>query len=213
MLILLSQYENVEVGPRRWYSKWWWLLWLLFIALILLTRSFLYEPFRIPSSAMSPSLIRGDNVVVSKKGYGNYGTLGFMLIDSEPSKSLQYNRGRMYAFKHAPHNVIYLKRLIGLPGDTVEIKASQLYVNGNKVPREFISAGDTGYIFQETLDGISYQITKSHAFKQTRDFKTTVPIGQYFFLGDNRDNSADSRFYGSVDKNQIIGHVALVIRP
>ena len=199
--------NSKPVGVRKWYSKFWWALFIIFIVLIFTIRSFFIEPFRIPAASMSPSLESGDIVITNKFCYGSYGTFGITVNDSTPCEFIKLKRGHIYAFKLPRSQATYLKRLVGLPGDQIEIKDSQLYLNGRSVERQLVSSNDGGEIYEELLGEISYQIKKRKSFSRRKDFSVTVPQGQYFLLGDNRDRSADSRSFGSLSKDSFVGRV------
>ena len=197
---------------RQWYSKWWWALFILLVVLSTLFRVFFYEFFLIPSSSMSPSLSIGDRIVVHKRGYGSYSAYGVMIKESLPSDSLQLERGRVYAFKKQGSDAIYVKRLIGLPGDQVEIIGSKLYLNSQAVAKSEVSSNSSEAIYEEKLDKISYKIKVMNTLSRNRNYSFNVPDGQYFLLGDNRDNSADSRHFGAISKDRFFGHVVHVIK-
>jgi len=177
----------------------------LLIALII--RTFAFEPFNIPSSSMVPTLLVGDFLFVSKfsYGYGSQGTfLGFVpfkgrLGGSEP------HRGDVVVFKlPRDPSIDYIKRLIGLPGDTVQMRQGILYINGVPVERDRLEtqipepdghppANATDYL-EHLPQGPTHVIRKlgdDQPLDNTELF--TVPAHEYFFMGDNRDNSLDSR--------------------
>src|SRR5690606_7829840 len=109
--------------PRRWFSRWWAIpaIYLSFLLPIFITRTFFYEPFSIPASSMSPSINTGDIIIVKKYGYGSYSAYGVKLFNSENASNIDFVRGNIHAF-YPPHtDVPYVKRLIGKPGDTIEI--------------------------------------------------------------------------------------------
>lgn len=181
-------------------------------------RTVLFEPFNIPSGSMIPTLQIGDYLFVSKYSYGySRYSLPFSpplfsgrIFASDPK------RGDIAVFKWPRDNrTDYIKRIIGLPGDTVQMRAGQLYVNGQLVPREpaepIASRDDSGVRvagkrYLETLPGgVPHDIQKyvdTGFMNNTTEFK--VPAGTLFVMGDNRDNSADSR-----DPNSGVGFVPL----
>tara|TARA_Y100000590_G_scaffold39149_1_gene41937 strand:- start:2466 stop:3185 length:720 start_codon:yes stop_codon:yes gene_type:complete len=200
----------------------------LFYALIiaLIIRSFLYQPFYIPSSSMEPNLLIGDRIFVSKYSYG-------YSRHSLPFSPKIYNkrifpktpkRGDIIVFKTpADNRTDYIKRLIGLPGDTIQISNKELYLNDVKIlqekienktniscGREFIKAN----FFKETLpNGISYIATYRSDGTMINSDKFVVPDNHYFFMGDNRDCSKDSRFLSSVgyvNFNNLVGKAELI---
>lgn len=208
---------NFQEGTRRlWYSHWWGIvgIYLMIIIPIFLFRSFFYEPFHIPSMAMAPNYVRGDYIVISKLGYGNYGSFGFNFIHTTPTKKIQ--RGDVIVFSYPPNPKIdYIKRVIGLPGDIVSYKSKQLFINNQTMPLKAV--GDYQQFheqfgvldfkeFEESWDGIAWQVINFPELPP-KDFEATVPPNSYFVMGDNRDNSADSRIWGTVPAQNIKGKV------
>lgn len=182
------------------------MVWAVLIALVI--RTFAFEPFNIPSGSMIPTLLVGDYLFVSKLSYG-YSSLatgyGLPLFDGRLFAE-EPRRGDVAVFKlPRDTSVDYIKRVIGLPGDTIQVKDNILYINGNAVPRyrdgEVVMPSPTGrgmesYArFVETLpDGVSYHILESATGSELDNTPPfVVPEGQYFMMGDNRDNSLDSR--------------------
>lgn len=195
------------------------------LILALLIRTFLFQPFSIPSGSMRPTLLEGDYLFVSKfaYGYSRYSLpFGPDLFDGRIWSGAP-ERGDVAVFK-LPSNprLDYIKRVIGLPGDTVQMRDGALFINGEAVEREAIGTIDDVDIteqnrpvrvYRETLpNGVSYRtldITQGTVGDDTRQF--TVPAGHYFLLGDNRDNSADSRFnVGFVPHENLVGRANIV---
>ena len=185
----------------------------LFYALIiaLLIRSLLFQPFYIPSSSMEPNLLIGDRLFVSKFSYG-YSRHSFpfspKIFKGRIFENIP-NRGDIIVFKTPYDNrTDYIKRLIGLPGDTVQIINKNLYLNDVKVLKKKVISSikiicgneklDVGY-FEETLpNGIKYLAVYRKEGTMMNTDKFIVPKDHYFFMGDNRDCSKDSRFLSSV---------------
>ncbi len=185
----------------------------LFYALLiaLFIRSFFFQPFYIPSSSMEPNLLIGDRLFVSKYSYG-YSQHSFpfspKIFSGRIFKKIP-KRGDVVVFKTpADNRTDYIKRLIGLPGDKVQIINKNLYLNGVKVERErvenplSINCGDDIYevdSYEETLpNGTKYLAVYRKDATMINSDEYTVPREHYFFLGDNRDCSRDSRFLSSV---------------
>jgi signal peptidase I len=200
----------------------------LFYALIiaLLIRSLLFQPFYIPSSSMEPNLLIGDRLFVSKFSYG-FSRHSFpfspkvfdgRFFENKPK------RGDIIVFKTPSDNrTDYIKRLIGLPGDTIQIINADLYLNEKKIPKTKvvssikINCGDEKLgtnLFEETLpNGIKYLAVyrKDATMMNTDQF--IVPENHYFFMGDNRDCSKDSRFLtsvGYVNFNNLVGKAQII---
>lgn len=195
------------------------------VLLALLLRSFFMQPFSIPSRSMVPSLLVGDYLFVTKYSYG-YSRYSFplslplfkgRLFDHEPT------RGDIVVFRHPRQpNVDYIKRVIGLPGDQIQVVDGRLYINRKAVLRKqagqyLYDAGSRTVAvpqFQETLDSGKVFNTIDVASLPIADDTPVfeVPADHYFFMGDNRDNSQDSRFpeLGFVHKDYLIGHAAFI---
>ncbi len=171
-------------------------------------RTFAYEPFHIPSASMYPTLLIGDYVFVSKfsYGYSRYSLLfspplfSGRVLDSEPK------RGDVVVFRFPQDTSIdYIKRLVGLPGDRIQMKEGALYINGQPVQRrrveDFEQRDHFGNVvgrtkqWEETLpNGVTYRTLDLYDFgREDNTGVFTVPAGHYFMMGDNRDNSQDSR--------------------
>ena len=185
------------------------LIYALIIALLI--RSFLFQPFYIPSSSMEPNLLIGDRLFVSKYSYGySRHSLPFSpKIYSNRVLSKTPERGDVIVFKTpADNRTDYIKRLIGIPGDIIQIINQDLYINDIKVKKEKIensaniSCGDKileANYFEETLpNGKKYIAAYRKDGTMLNSDKFIIPENYYFFMGDNRDCSKDSRFLSSV---------------
>ncbi len=173
---------------------------------VLLLRSFIVEPYKIPSGSMIPTLMIGDFILVDKNIYGYKLPLtNITLIDNENPK-----RGDVVVFKYPENQKInYIKRVIGLPGDTILYKDKKLVINDHentltKINHKFdpVEIAD-GIVFLEKSNNKEYLILNQTA--PSFNFSYTVPPNTYFVLGDNRDNSNDSRYWGPVPKENLVG--------
>jgi signal peptidase I len=195
------------------------------LILALVIRTFLFQPFSIPSGSMRPTLLEGDYLFVSKFSYGySHYSLPFAPdIFSGRIWGSAPKRGDVVVFKFPPDpSLDYIKRVIGLPGDRVQMKDDRLYINDTVVPRVKVGQIDNPDItevdrpvdvYRETLpNGVSYDtldLTPDGLGDNTREF--VVPPGHYFMMGDNRDNSSDSRFsVGYVPAENLVGHANVI---
>ena len=176
------------------------------LLVVLILRSFFIEPYKIPSGSMIPTLMIGDFILVDKNIYGYKIPLtNITLFENENPK-----RGDVVVFKYPEDQSInYIKRVIGLPGDKILYKNKRLYINDSeypliKVEHSFdpIEIAD-GHVFIENNLQKEYMILNQS--NQPFNFEYYVPNGTYFVLGDNRDNSNDSRFWGPVPEENLVG--------
>ena len=200
----------------------------LFYALVIaiFIRSIFLQPFYIPSSSMEPNLLVGDRLFVTKYSYG-YSKHSFpfspnlfkgRIMFSEPK------RGDVIVFKTpADNRTDYIKRLIGLPGDEIQFIDGDLYINNNQIFKNLVSSEDVIFCgnqiikvntFEEKLpNGKKYKATYRKEYSFQNSDKFLIPKNHYFFLGDNRDCSKDSRFLsevGYVHKNNLVGKAQIL---
>jgi signal peptidase I len=198
---------------------------LIAVVLALAIRTFFLEPFNIPSGSMKPTLEIGDYLFVYKPAYGysRYSfPFGLAPIDGRIwTDGKLPKRGDIIVFRlPTDTSVDYIKRIVGLPGDTVQVKEGRLYINGEKAERKFLSlkdidseAGGTVQVtdYLETLPGgvehHIYEVSDNARLDNTDEFR--VPKGHYFCMGDNRDNSSDSRVKGEGGHRAPVGYVPL----
>jgi signal peptidase I len=193
------------------------------VAVALLLRAFVVEAFQIPSGSMIPTLQVGDHIFVSKFSYG----LSIPFTDTKVLQYAQPKRGDVIVFKFPQdHSTDYIKRVVGLPGDVIEMKQEGLYINGKPVMRERLprvcddgEAPRAGGLYDdhdcelwaETLGSVKHETIQEPARGGRADFsRTEVPPNQLFVMGDNRDNSSDSRVWGFVDLNLVKGRALIV---
>ena len=195
------------------------------LVLALIIRTFLFQPFSIPSGSMRPTLLEGDYLFVTKwaYGYSRYSLPFSPNLFSGRIWGSEPERGEVVVFKYPPNpSLDYIKRVIGLPGDVIQMRGGQLFINGEGVSREKTGQIDnpditetTGPVdvYRETLpNGVSYDtldLTPNGIGDDTREY--VVPPGHYFMMGDNRDNSTDSRFaVGFVPYENLVGRANII---
>jgi signal peptidase I len=207
----------------------WWLDWTagLFpvILAVFVLRSFLFEPFKIPSGSMIPTLLVGDLILVNKFTYG----LRLPVLNTKITEGRPLERGDVVVFRYPPKpSLDYIKRVIGIPGDEVAYLNKRLFINGQPVEQQpvadFFDRDSMRYAkqFEERLGGKDFRIlidpqrpafipgADDFAFRENCRYSVEgvackVPPGHYFMMGDNRDNSLDSRYWGFVPDRNVVG--------
>lgn len=184
------------------------------LLLVLVLRSFIFEPFRIPSGSMKPTLLIGDFILVNKFAYGvRLPVLHKKILDLGSPE-----RGDVAVFRFPRNpNLDYIKRIVGLPGDRVQYRDKTLTVNGIVAAQTLIGEyddpdGNYGQQiaeFTEQLGEVEHQMLIT-ANRRNLDIDLTVPEGTYFAVGDNRDNSEDSRYWGTVPEQNLVGKAFMV---
>lgn len=214
-------------------DSWWDLIKLVLsvLAIVFVLRTFIFQPFHIPSGSMEPGLVEGDYLVTSKYsvGYGKYSASPLPFPKKEGRlMNRNLERGEVIVFRPVGISDAYIKRLIGLPGDRIQMINGVLHINGSAVKMEPLGqaerqrkkgGSETVDVFQETLpNGRSYKIydaDKNYPTDNTQVF--TVPEGSYMMMGDNRDRSADSRLtrkqsgIGYVPEENLIGRAEFIL--
>jgi signal peptidase I len=182
---------------------------------VLVLRSFLFEPFMVPTGSMIPTIKIGDFIVVNKFAYG----LRLPVIGTKIFEVSDPQRGEVMVFIPPHENKYYVKRVVGLPGDTIRYENKSLTINGEPVNKKFDSGVEIQYgenslngnLYQETLGGVSHFTQYIDLVPANRGRNSwIVPPGHYFMMGDNRDNSMDSRVWGVVSEDKIVGRAFAV---
>ena len=183
------------------------------ILAVLVLRSFIIEPFRIPSGSMMPTLLAGDFILVNKFAYGvRLPVVNARIIDSGSPQ-----RGDVAVFRYPEDpKVAFIKRIMGLPGDHLEYRNNQLYINGEAVPQQVLSPGNddsmsmAGYELRlEELGKAGHRVwVRNSGTNMAWEYE--VPEGHYFTMGDNRDNSRDSRYWGPLPEENLVGKAFLI---
>lgn len=186
------------------------------ILIVFVLRSFIAEPFRIPSGSMLPTLNIGDFILVNKFSYG----FRLPIINEKVISVSDPERGDIMVFRF-PHDPTthFVKRVVGLPGDKIVYKAKKVYINGKLMPQQ----ADGKYVFRnganrklslnkltEDLDNVRHDILIDPRRSSLQIMKFDVPKGQYFVMGDNRDYSNDSRYWGFVPDKYVVGKAFLI---
>lgn len=173
------------------------------LAVVLVLRSFLIEPFQIPSGSMLPTLEVGDFILVNKYDYGlRLPVLGTKILDvGDPE------RGDVMVFRYpVDGETNYIKRVIGLPGDKIRYQDKTLFINGEAIPTSFVARLPPLELRQEDLGDVEHNIYHTLGRSgRSGEGEWVVPEGHYFMMGDNRDNSNDSRYWGMVPDEMIVG--------
>lgn len=185
------------------------------ILVVFLIRSFVVEPFKIPSGSMMPTLLAGDFILVNKFTYG----LRVPLLNNTFVEIDKPKRGDVFVFHYPPDpSIDYIKRVVGLPGDKIAYRNKQIFINGE--PVELSLVGDYQYVtsglnmvnakhYHEQLGEVRHDVLIEDN-SISIDGETEVPAGHYFAMGDNRDNSKDSRSWGFVPEDNLVGKAFLI---
>jgi len=172
--------------------------------LIFILRTFMYEPYQVPSGSMIPGLKVGDFLLVNKFDYG----LKIARTSSNTIFEKDPEYGDVVVFI-PPHNPVpYVKRLIGKPGDKILYYQKRLFVNGNEVPINLISEDNNAKFYEQSLNNKNFviRVQEFDEFSQLDQvYRAVVPDGMYFVMGDNRDRSSDSRIWGFVPRDNFFG--------
>ncbi len=226
--------SNIAPAREKLLMQPWWLDWTagLFpvILVVFLLRSFLFEPFKIPSGSMIPTLLVGDLILVNKFHYG----VRLPVINTKITEGNKVERGDIMVFRYPPKpSLDYIKRVVGVPGDEVAYLNKRLTINGQPVATsavpEFFDESAMRYFkqYEESLGAVKHRVltdderpafipgVEEFPYRDSCRYSIEgvvckVPAGHYFMMGDNRDNSLDSRFWGFVPDQNIVGKAFFV---
>ena len=193
---------------------------------VLVLRAFIYEPFRIPSGSMMPTLLVGDFILVNKFDYG----LRLPITHTKITSGEKPKRGDVAVFRFPEDESLdYIKRVVGLPGDHISYYNRRLSVNGKPVKTKFLEnyqgLGESSEliinqgcdnikaeckVFNEQMGDINYTMMTNPDVRYSSDGELFVPAGHYFVMGDNRDHSNDSRFWGFVPEENLVGKAVMI---
>lgn len=227
-------HADVEQARQKILAQPWWLDWTagLFpvILAVFVLRSFLFEPFKIPSGSMIPTLLVGDLILVNKFTYG----LRLPVLHTRLTEGTAPKRGDVMVFRYPPKPTLdYIKRVVGVPGDEVAYLNKRLTINGQPVPttrlQDYFDPDAMRYFrhYEEKLGDKTHRLLtdderpafipgaedfpgKEHCRYSVEGVVCKVPEGHYFMMGDNRDNSLDSRYWGFVPDRNIVGKAFLI---
>ena len=185
------------------------------LLIVLILRSFVAEPFRIPSGSMMPTLLHGDFILVNKFSYG----LRWPVLHNKFWQNGNPDRGDVIVFRYPQEPALdYIKRVVGIPGDHIEYRNKVLYINGQEMKQDdlgtYVGKGRDSVMTgsskkKETIVSLDHEMLLNNR-RYSIDNSWTIPDGHFFVMGDNRDNSNDSRVWGMVPEENLVGKAFLV---
>ena len=179
------------------------------LAIVLVLRSFLFEPFQIPTGSMIPTLAVGDFILVNKFTYGiRLPVVGTKIVDIAEPKN-----GEVMVFIPPHQDEYFIKRVVGIPGDKVRYQDKTLYINDKRQAQTFLlqipPVNPRVLQYREKLGEVDHLIQRN-SFRETSVDEWVIPEGHYFMMGDNRDQSSDSRYWGLVSEHNIVGKAVAI---
>ncbi len=186
------------------------------LLLVFCIRSFLIQPYRVPTGSLEPTVMPGDFILVNQYHYG----VRFPIWDKKIMSVGEPETGQIALFYYpVDHALTFVKRVIGVPGDRISYINKTLYINGKKQPKTFVDdvtrLNDFGQLvtyqkYQEDLNGVKHDIFVRPDAPAVNFYNVIVPKNEYFMMGDNRDESDDSRYWGFVPEHDLVGHALFI---
>jgi len=186
------------------------------LLIVLIIRSFIAQPFKVPTGSLSPTVLPGDMIFVTQYNYG----VRWPVWNTTFITTQHPGRGQIALFDFPVNEEVpFVKRVVGIPGDDISYIDKVFYINGKKCNQTYLgdatdsNGGDTSWpvkVYSEDLDGITHKIYINPKIPAKNFYHLKVPKGEYMMIGDNRDNSADSRVWGFVDENDFIGRAQFI---
>lgn len=179
------------------------------LAIVLVLRSFIFEPFQIPTGSMIPTLQVGDFIVVSKFAYG----LRLPVVGTKVMEVGEPENGDVMVFIPPHEDEYFIKRVVGVPGDRVRYQNKTLYINDERQEQTFVGqfpVDKPDYLVYEERLGDEVHRIRRNPYRDARIQEWIVPEGYYFMMGDNRDQSSDSRYWGFVSEQKIVGKAVAI---
>jgi signal peptidase I len=179
------------------------------LAIVLVLRSFLFEPFQIPTGSMIPTLAVGDFILVNKYTYGiRLPVVGTKIVDIAEPKN-----GEVMVFIPPHQDEYFIKRVVGIPGDRVRYQDKIVYINGKRQNQTFVAqippVNPRVLQYREKIGDVEHLIQRN-PYRETSVDEWVIPEGYYFMMGDNRDQSSDSRYWGLVSEHNIVGRAVAI---
>ncbi len=205
--------KQKNVGYEPWYVEYAKSFFPVLV-IVLILRSFIAEPFRIPSGSMMPTLLVGDFILVNKFAYG----VRLPVLHTKILEWGEPKRGDVFVFRFPRDpSLDYIKRVVGLPGDHIGYVDKTLYINGKPIDATLEGPYTDGgaysqpneFLYKEDLEGVRHDVIINRS-RPTFDAEYIVPEKHYFAMGDNRDNSNDSRYWGFVPEENLVGKALLI---
>ena len=208
--------DNGYVFKQPWYVEYSRSFFPVLL-IVLVVRSFIFQPYRVPTGSLEPTVLPGDIIAVNQAAYG----LRLPLLNTKIFPIGVPKVGDIAVFRWPPNpHINFVKRVVGVPGDIVSYKNKILYINGKEASQTLVKpamdkeAGQAGILVlekTEDLNGVKHNIFVWPQGGLNQDFSVRVPKGSYFMMGDNRDNSDDSRSWGFVPEENLVGRAYTIL--